>query len=53
MSFRQPLVSDSFGDLSHQFVVLNSIEEFLQIEIHHPAVACSHILLRLLHGLMR
>jgi hypothetical protein len=49
---QQPLVSDSSGDLTHQFVVIDPIEEFLQIQIHHPAVARSDILLRLRHGLM-
>ena len=50
---QQPLVLDALGDLAHQFVVIDSIEELFQIEINHPAVACSDILLRLSHGLMR
>ena len=45
--FQQPLVLDPFGDLTHQFVVIDSIEEFLQIEINAPAVAFGDILLRL------
>ena len=40
---QQPLVPNSFRYLTHQFVVIDSIEEFLQIEIHHPAVACSDV----------
>ena len=48
----QPLVFDPFGDLPHQFVVIDSIEKFLQIKIHAPAVACGDILLRLCPCLM-
>src|SRR5438309_2815989 len=51
--FQQPLVLDSFCDLTHQFVVIDSIEEFLQIEINHPAVARGNLLLCLGHCLMR
>src|SRR5215475_4836927 len=50
---QQPLVLDALGNLTHQFVMIDPIEEFFQIEIDHPAVACSDILLRLSHGLMR
>src|SRR5258705_2169830 len=50
--FQQPLVLDTLGDLAHQFVVIDSIEEFFQVEINHPAVALRNILLRLSHGLM-
>src|SRR5262249_25256208 len=50
--FQQPLVLDPFGDLTHQFVVVDSIEKFLQIKIHAPAVAFGDILLRLCHRLM-
>ena len=52
MSFNSRLSATPLGDLPHQFVVANSIEEFLQIKIHHPGVACGHILLRLRHRLM-
>ena len=51
--FQQPLVLDSFCDLTHQFVVIDSIEKFLQIEINHPAVARGNVLLCLGHRLMR
>jgi len=47
MSLLQPLVLDPFGDLTHQFVVVDSIEKFLQVEINTPAVASGNILLRL------
>src|SRR5450631_721637 len=50
--FQQPLVSYSFGDLPHQFVVIDSIEEFLQIEINAPAVTFGDVLLRLCHRLL-
>src|SRR5918912_1285877 len=50
--FQQPLVLDPLGDLTHQFVVIDSIEEFLQIKINAPAVAFDDILLRLCHCLM-
>ena len=40
---QQPLVRDPFGDLPHPLVVIDPIEEFLQIEIHAPAVALSDI----------
>src|SRR5262249_4045991 len=49
---QQPLVPDSFRNLTPQFVVIDSIKEFLKIEIHHPAVAGSDVLLRLRHCLM-
>src|SRR5207302_5966075 len=48
-----PLVLDPFGNLAHQFVVIDSIEEFFQIEIDHPSVALRNVLLRLSHGVMR
>src|SRR4030095_234478 len=50
--FQQPLVLDPFGDLTHQFVVIDSIEKFLQIKINAPAVTFGDILLRLCHRLM-
>src|SRR5258705_7731684 len=50
---QQPLVLDALGDLTHQFVVIDSIEKLFQIEINHPSVTLHDILLRLSHGLMR
>jgi len=50
--FQQPLVIDTLGDTSHQSVVIDSIEEFLQVEINAPAAAFGDILLRLCHCLM-
>src|SRR5258708_28757712 len=43
----QPLVLDTFCDLPHQFVVIDSIEELLQVEIDHPTVTLREVLLRL------
>src|SRR5262249_39121059 len=37
--FQQPLVFNPLGNLPHQFVVLNSIEKFFQIEIDCPTIA--------------
>src|SRR4029077_12048600 len=50
---QQPLVLDPFGNLAHQFVMIDSIEEFFQIEVDHPSVALRNVLLRLSHGVMR
>src|SRR5229473_3564827 len=50
---QQPLVLDPFGNLAHQFVMIDSIEEFFQIEVDHPSVALRDVLLRLSHGVMR
>src|SRR5271155_3249565 len=50
---KQPLVLDALGNLAHQFVVIDSIEEFFQIEVDHQSVALRNVLLRLSHGLMR
>src|SRR5271163_1951827 len=50
---QQPLVLDALGNLAHQFVVIDSIEEFFQIEVDHPSVALRDVLLRLSHGVMR
>jgi hypothetical protein len=34
---QQPFVLDALGDLAHQFVVIDAIEKFFQIEINpHP-----------------
>src|SRR5215831_15221759 len=50
--FQQPLVFNALGNLSHQFVVLDSIEKFLQIEIDDPTITLRDVLLRLGHSLM-
>ena len=41
------------ASLAISSIVVDPIEEFLQIQIHHPAVAFGDILLRLGHRLMR
>src|SRR5215831_961204 len=50
--FQQPLVFNALGNLSHQFVVLDSIEKFLQIEIDDPTIARREVPLRLGYSLM-
>src|SRR5581483_8315191 len=50
--FQQPLVFNSLCDLPHQFVVIDSIEKFLQVKIDAPAVTFSDILLRPCYCLM-
>ena len=52
MSFNIRLSFDPFGDLTHQFVVIDSIEEFLQIKINAPAVTFGDVLLCLCHCLL-
>ena len=49
---QHPLVLNTPGHLTHQFVVVDSVEKFLQIKIHHPRVAFGDILLRLRHRLV-
>src|ERR1022692_1345710 len=49
---QQPLIADPFGNLREQSVVIDPVEKFLEIQIHHPAVAFGLILLRLFHRLM-
>jgi hypothetical protein len=50
---QQLLVLDALGDLAHQFVMIDSIENFFQVEINHPSAALRNIPLRLSHGVMR
>src|ERR1700739_4949391 len=50
--FQQTLIADSFGNLREQSVVVDPVEEFFEIQIHHPAVAFGLILLRLFYRLM-
>ena len=52
MSFNSRLSSTRLATCPHQFVVINSIEKFFQVEINHPAVARDDILLRLGYRLM-
>jgi len=42
---QQPLVLYPFGNRTHQFVVVDSIEEFLQVEINTPAITFGDVLL--------
>ena len=50
--FQQPLVLYPFGDLTHQFVVVDPVEKFLQVEINAPAVTFGDVLLRLGYRLL-
>src|SRR3984893_14933380 len=53
ISFSIRLSLTPLGNLRHQSVVVDPIEELLQIQIHHPAIAFGDVLLRLFHRLMR
>lgn len=50
--FQQPLVVDALGDLRHQFVVIDSVEELLQVEVNHPATTRHDMLMCLCYSLM-
>jgi hypothetical protein len=50
---QKPAVFYPLGDLTHQFVVVDSIEELFQIEIDHPTVSRSDVLLGTRDRLMR
>jgi hypothetical protein len=52
MSFNKPLVRNPFGDLTHQFVLIDPIDKFLEVKINAPAEAFGDKLLRLGHRLM-
>ena len=41
---QHPFVFDSPGYSRHQDVVLNPVEEFLQIQVHHDAPSLGYIL---------
>jgi site-specific DNA recombinase len=51
--FEHSLVDHPPREGRHQFVVVDSIKELFQVEVYHPAIACSDIPLRLGHRLMR
>ena len=46
------LVLDALSQTGHQHVVVHTIEELLEIQVHHPAASCRDVCLRTLHGLM-
>ena len=50
--FEQPLVANPLAHQSHEDVVIDAIEEFLQIQVDHPSVARGKIGLRTLYRLM-
>src|SRR5262249_40263844 len=45
-------IADPGFDSGYQFVVRNPVEEFLQIQVHYPAITLGDILLRRCHRLM-
>src|SRR5262249_39348808 len=47
------LIGYAFCQCRHQSVVMDSIKEFLQVDIHNDAVSLRNVLLRFGHGLMR
>src|SRR5712692_3885813 len=47
-----PLVPNPLLYLAHQLVMVDPIEEFLQVNIHHPVIPLTEILLGFGHGLM-
>jgi site-specific DNA recombinase len=50
---QEALIVHSPRDLTHQSVVVNSVKELFQIEVDHPAVPRSNMLLGTRHCLMR
>jgi hypothetical protein len=50
--FQQPPILDPFGDLTHEFVVIDPVEKFIQIKINTPAVAFDDSLQCLCHCLV-
>ena len=51
--FQQSRVGDTLGHTSHQQVMVHSIKEFLQIDVHHPLITLGDVGLCLRHRLMR
>ena len=49
----QAFIGNAPGQVRHQPVVVNSVEKFLQVKIHNPAITCGPLLLRAGHCLMR
>src|SRR5206468_8887219 len=49
---QQPLIGHPLRHPTHQLVVVDPIEEFLEVDVDHPAIALDEILLRLGHRLM-
>ena len=37
----------------HEYIVVHPVKELFQVDVHHPFVACLHVLLGLLYGLLR
>ena len=46
-----PFVGDPFGNASHQSVLVDTVEEFFEVDVNHDTVALSNIRLCLSHRL--
>ena len=52
MRLEHALVGHPFGHASHQAVLIDSVEKFLEVDVNHHVVAVGDVLLCLGHGLM-
>ena len=52
MSREHATIRDSPGQLPHEHVVVDAVEELLQVDVYHPAAARLDIALRLTHRLV-
>ena len=48
-----PSIRDVFRHAPHEQVVMDSVEELYQVDIHDPAPTTRHVALRVTHRLMR
>ena len=47
-----PFILNLAGNSRHQYVVVDTVEELLQIDIHDPAISLFYVFPRLYHCLM-
>jgi len=50
---QQHFVPDFAGDVAHEDVVVDFVEEALHVDVYHPRLAFPYVALRLLDGLAR
>src|SRR3970282_847185 len=50
---KHSLVLDSLGQLSHQHIVIDAVEKFLEVNVNHPSASFLNVSLRRAHRLMR
>jgi len=50
--FQQSLIVYPLGQVAHQLVVVDPVEELLQVNVHNPAIALLNILLATAYRLM-